>query len=351
MSIFKPQLLPNNEAGEILDWDALITVPSDWMTSNKLDGARVEIFPDGTIKGRSLKPLNNVHIQRMAKRVAEEYKWISDNLIIEAEFYGTGMTFSEIMHFFKSEDVESESTKSKYQKLWAKTGGDQEKGWPFPGRSAEWLTTWPSELLFCVFDVVNTDLPQESKLVRYATYIVDKFNYTPHIGVISQRRYNTLEDIIAEYNVAKTWGHEGLVLIHKDTPYKFGRHTLNSNVAFKMKDDSIEFDGQILSVEEATVAREGSEKTVNELGRSVTSKLQEDRVPAGMAKGFLVQMEDGNTLTVSLKNFNHEERRELFEDPSEYIGKWIKFTGMAPVKQGGVPRHAHFTKGNIRDAK
>ena len=44
-------------------------------------------------------------------------------------------------------------------------------------------------------------------------------------------------------------------------------------------------------------------------------------------------------------------KKNLFLNKKDYIGKIIRFTGMAPVKEGGVPRHAHFTKGNFREEK
>jgi len=70
-----------------------------------------------------------------------------------------------------------------------------------------------------------------------------------------------------------------------------------------------------------------------------------------MAKGFLVQMDDGRRLTVSLKGFDHPARIKMLQEPLKWIGETILFTGMHPVKEGGVPRHAHYTDGNIRDAK
>ena len=115
-----------------------------------------------------------------------------------------------------------------------------------------------------------------------------------------------------------------------------------------MKEDKNEYDGEILDIFEGTVAREDAPKTVNELGRSVTSKLQEDREPSGLAKGILTTY-NGFELTVSLEGFDHDELREFLANKKDYIGKWIKYTGMAPTKN--VPRHAHFSKGNWRDEK
>jgi len=59
---------------------------------------------------------------------------LSPSVIIEAEFYDHDMNFAEIMHFFRTEDIQSEKTITKYTKLWMKSQGDPELGWPFPGR-------------------------------------------------------------------------------------------------------------------------------------------------------------------------------------------------------------------------
>ena len=341
--------MPNNPAGVQMDWENLLSdTIQNYFCSIKEDGARVELEYATPAKGRSLKVIKNVHIQRMHKEMQDSIGRY--NGIIEAEFYAPGMTFSEIMHFFKTEDIESEKTKNKYQKIWHKTMGSPKLGWPYPGRDIEFLTTWPEDLKFYAFDYYLHDyMTKEERLAMLSEMVQDA--ESEHLTFITQQRVANLDMMYHLYDQAKMQESEGIVLIHKDSPYKRGRHTLKSKLAYKIKEDNLEFDGRIVKIEEGTVVREGVEKTRNELGRSVTSKLKEDRVLSGIAKGFLVQMEDGNGLIVSLKNYSHSERRALLKNSDDYIGKWIKFTGMAPVKEGGLPRHAHYTKGNIRDDK
>lgn len=357
--MFKPQLLPNNKVGEPADWEERIEYPKDWMFSNKLDGARVELFADGTGKGRSLKPLPSIHVNAMCKEIALALQMHPDT-IMECEFYSPDMNFSELMHFFKTEDVTSAETVDKYEKLWIKTEGDPDLGWKYPGRSVEWLTTWHDSLKLYAFGVINTEYYSIKFSDRYTILetLVEKYNKAvegtvpePYLKIIRQNSFTEIDQLYQAYDQALLDGHEGVVVMHKDSTYKCGRVTLNAKQAFKIKNDDIEYDGQIISVEESTIAREGSDRTVNELGRSVTSKLKKDRIPSGMAKGFKVRMDDGNELTVSLKGYDHTARKELLENASEYIGHWIRFTGMAPVKIGGCPRQAHYEKGNLRDEK
>jgi hypothetical protein len=75
-------------------------------------------------------------------------------------------------------------------------------------------------------------------------------------------------------------------------------------MAYKIKEDNLQFDGVILSLEEGTEVIEGVDKKINELGRSVTSKLKEPLLQVDYAKAskFLWTMV---TRTVSLKDYPH----------------------------------------------
>lgn len=348
MKQFKPQLLPNDKAGETIDWEARMSNPADWLISHKYDGARVEVFEDSTVKGRSLKSLPSIHVNRMA----EDFTLLSQHSgVVEAEFFAPNMTFSEIMHFFKTEDVTSEKTVAKYTKLWEKTAGNPAKGWKYPGRTVEWLTTWHDELQFYIFDHVFTNGDDRTKLERYQALQMmfrQRNLSSADVQLIHQFEPEHVDQIYQAYDQAILNGGEGLVGIKKSAKYKYGRLTLNQAEGFKIKDSNKDFEGIIIGVLEGTSARDGSKRIVNELGRSRTSQLKEDRVPSGLCKGFLVRMGDGNELTVSLNGYDHQDRRDLLKSPQDWVGMKIKFTGMAPVKLGGCPRHAHYTKGNIR---
>ena len=365
---FKPELIPNSKTGNEFVLEKNIEDPRDYLYSLKHDGGRVEIFPSGPGLSRELKILASGHIQAMVDDI-QKTGYMQNGEVLECEFYSPNMTFSEIMHFFKSSDVTSEKKKKYWAKEWEKTnqgtgtytktknGEPFEQGWEFVGRTPEWLTTWQPCLKLYAFNLLDLDNVNIGKIFRdidlkvliemYSddVYCLDNFRY------IDQKEFTTHEQIQEFYDEALEMNEEGIVAVKKTAIYKFGRHTMNSGNIFKLKQDKLEFDGVIISVEEATEAKEGSEKTINELGRSKTSQLKEDRIPSGLAKGFLVRMDDGRELTVSLNDYDNVEKRALLIDADRYIGKWIRFTGMEPVKHGGVPRQARFTKGNFRDAK
>jgi hypothetical protein len=365
--MFKPELIPNSKTGNEFVLEENIKNPEDYFCSLKHDGGRVEINMNGPGLSRELKVLSSGHIQAMVKQIQNEGV-MSCNEVLECEFYAPNMTFSEIMHFFKSSDVTSDKKKKYWAKEWEKTsqgtgtytktknGQPYEQGWEFVGRTPEWLCTWHDELKLYAFNLVDKLKLSEPKFERNENlkdllFMYNNKSLEIHLMYIDQNTFTTHQQIQAFYDWAVENNEEGIVAIRKDAAYKCGRHTMNSGNVFKLKEDKLEFDGTIIAVEEATEAREGSEKTINELGRSKTSQLKEDRVPSGIAKGFLVMMEDGREFTVSLNGYNEVEKRELLVNKDKYLGEWIRFTGMAPVKHGGMPRQARFTKGNFREAK
>jgi len=361
---FKPQLIPNFKKGAKVVWEELIENPKEWIYAEKLDGARVEILENGTILGRSLKKVPSIKLQQMAKTLAAR---VGFKGILEAELWSPNMTFPEIIHFFRTEDVTSESTRKKYERLWKKTYGgtqfiingktipmeyyphlnkeDKKKAikWEFPGRDVKWLTTWHDDLKFYVFDHINPDGSESLLKLNRVQKIKDMMDsFGKEAVVIAHWNFNSLEELYEEYDHVINRGGEGLVITRQYSVYKYGRHTLRANTIYKMKNDNNVYDGQILAVEEATYVDPNAPKTINELGRSVTSKLKEHRLPAGYAKGFLVRMDDGRELTVGLQGYDREALTNLYNNRKHYVGKWITFTGMEPVKEGGNIRHAFF---------
>jgi len=185
LNLWKPCLLPNDKAGFSPDWESRIKKPEDWIYSYKEDGGRVALIEDYRVLSRELKVIPSVHIQQMSK----DFTLLTQHKgIIEAEFFAPDMTFAEIMHFFRTEDVTSDHTKKKYDKLWEKTAGGTLEiykrvaypegtlsgeaakkaiRWSYPGRDPQWVTSWHDSLQFYVFDQVHSSVDQRTKLERY----------------------------------------------------------------------------------------------------------------------------------------------------------------------------------------
>lgn len=355
---FKPQLIANFGSGVIPNWHKLIKKADQYLVSTKKDGNCI-LLENGECKGRSLKKSPSKKIQEMAKAFHKKY---NIDGIVHGEFFAHGFTFPEIQHFYSTVDIASPSKIKEYEREWEKTNGGTEsyqsvskgriveKHWEFPGRDPEWLATWHEELKFHIFDYFDGD-QNKTKEDRYFT-IDDIIKEDCQLAiVIPQYEFDSVDNIIEFCQDEINLGYEGIVISHKESTYKFGRHTIKSGMVFKMKNDLNEWDAVILNVEEGTEIKPGVERTINELGRSVTSGKQGDRRPNGKAKGFKVKLENNKEMIVSLKGYTDGEKVALLVYADKYIGKTIRFTAMHPVKKSGVPRHAHFTKGNFRDSK
>ena len=346
MEKFKPNLIDNEPKDGSFskeDREALITKHGgieNYIVFPKKDGCRLEIGLGPNILSRSLKePGSNL----VKERFAEFNKiCLSLNMIVEGEFYWHGEAFNHINRFFAKSDVTTpEYLKELTNMKEKKPEAFYEK---FRGKDIKFLTTFHKELKFWAFDFILKDRPD---LVGFEDRYQEAFRRLSHydldwLKVVMPTRITipTFKALDEAYLTALSQGYEGLVLIHKDHVYKCGRSRLKAGTIFKMKEDKEEYDGVVIGVEESTVVKEGIEKTINELGRSKTSKKKGDRIPSGMAKGFLVEYEGLGTFCVNLNGFNHEARKEVFENQEKYIGRHFKYTGMKPVKD--FPRHAYF---------
>ncbi len=353
---YKPNLIANNPKDETKfskkDREALIIKNGglkNYIIFPKKDGCRLATGLGHTVKTRTLKePGSNL----VKTRFSRFNKLCLDlNLVVDGEFYMHGEAFNHINRFFAKSDV----TKPEYLKELTTMKENKPEAFydKFRGKDIPFLTTFHEELKFWAFDFIITDRPDftgfkerwDEAQSRLYQYFIDS-DLSRQYGMesiempTSIKGIETFEQLDAVYQEALDNGYEGLILVHIDHIYKYGRSTLKSGTIFKMKEDKEEYDGIVIDVEESTIVKEGVDKTVNELGRSKTSQKKEDRLLSGMAKGFTVNYEGLGTFCVSLNGFDHDARKEILENKEKYIGRHFKYTGMKPVKD--FPRHAYF---------
>ena len=384
---FKPNLIPNSDVANPIDLKAIIgDNVKDYVISFKKDGCRMELNSDmnASILSRSLEPVASIWLNNRYKALAEKCKELG--MVLEGEIYAHGWRFPEIVRIFKTEDIttdkkirELQADLCKYnlrgtvdKPIWDKLTFESiqatvkhghkskfETNWP--GRTVEFMSTYSEDIKLWPFDCFFPDFPQmeyrermeklftsffssEGELYEFRNIVEGRgwFNLDYHIHATT---WSFVEKI---YSDALDLGYEGLVIARADRTYKMGRSTEKEATIFKMKEDKNEYDGIVLDILEGTTVKEGVERTKNELGRSVTSKLQEDREPSGIAKGILTEYE-GHQHTVSFQGYSHEELREILENKEQYIRKWFKYQGMKPTRD--VPRHSHCTTHFLRDDK
>lgn len=101
------------------------------------------------------------------------------------------------------------------------------------------------------------------------------------------------------------------------------------------------FDARIIDVVQSTQVDPEAEKKVNELGRSVTSRKKDDRVFIEKAAAFLVKY-GNHEVKVSLA-MTDEEKKSVWCNKDDYIGKMIEYKGML-IGSKDVPRHPVFVR-------
>ena len=350
---FKPNLIPNNKKDGSFDIHNAIKKNGGYKMYNvtyKKDGCRLQL-KEGNVLTRSLKSPGSKLVQERFQPLVDKCKEL--NISLDGEFYKHGLKFNAIFRFFSKSDVTTDEYRNELEKL--KLKDPIKFADKYDNLDIDFLTTFHKDLKFWLFDGIVLDAPE---LTRYQDRMIEIMWRLNMAGVLTNpekyflelptfHKVDIKEEFITLYNKALAESWEGLVLTHVGHEYKFGRNSLNEGTILKMKDDALEYDGVILDVMEATKSIEGTERTTNELGRSVTSKKKEDRELSGMAKGFLIEFEGIGTFTVGLKGFDNDEKKELLDNKEDYIGRHFTYTGMAPVKD--FPRHAYFK--NFRDAK
>lgn len=308
MKTFKPLLAPN----ESVD---LTTLQYPLLASNKLDGIRC-IFKNGEILSRSLKQIQN---KQLRERFEPIRKWTEQTgNIIDGEIYSPNLTFQEITHYVMTQDL--------YQ--------------PKVGTS-KGLESLPDHLNFYAFDFLyggQIHHPFQERIKALEEVI--KQLKTPFIKLVEHEILNSEIEVQTHFQYALKEGVEGLMLRNPNASYKFGRGTIKEGIIYKVK-PFVTFDAEIIGVVQSTEVREGAEKKVNELGRSVTSKKKDDRVLIDKASAFNVLYE-GKELKVTLA-MDDNEKTEVWKNREFYIGKTIEYKGML-VGSKDVPRHPVFLR-------
>ncbi len=298
---FKPQLCPNEQPD-------LDTLKYPLLASFKYDGIRA-IFINGQIYSRSLKPLTNVALQARFRAIKDHSK--DNNVILDGEFWCSSVTFNELSGIIRSDDKDL-----------------------------------PDDLVFHCFDYLTEE--NKSFMARVKDYSSQKqlekeskYYYSP----VVQKVVNDKETLEASFDFALNNGFEGLILRNPTSKYKFGRASLKQDIAYKMK-PYLTYDSKIIKITQSTEVREGAEKKINELGRSVTSQKKADRVLIEKAATFVVY-HNGNELGVSLP-MTDEEKTYIWNNQAEFIGRTIEYKGLA-IGSKHVPRHSVFLR--YRDDK
>ena len=299
MKTFKPMLAPNEKV-------ELKELKYPLLVSYKFDGIRC-IFKDGKMYSRALKQFPNV---KLWDRFGEIAKYAQkEGIILDGELVAKSLTFNELSGITRQLDKEL-----------------------------------PEDLKFYCFDAIPLEQYDLSFKTRINILETLPFSFY-YMELVNQWSIFKLEEIEPLYENALAWGCDGLILRDPAGRYKFGRGTIKEGLIYKMKPFQT-FDAKIIGIIQATEVREGAEKKINELGRSVTSKKKDDRILIEKAAAFIV-MYEGKELKVTIA-MKDEEKEDVWKNQKKYLGRMIEYKGML-VGAKDLPRHPVYIR--MRDDK
>jgi DNA ligase-1 len=313
MKNFKPLLCPNNEID-------LNTLTYPLLASTKLDGCRL-LFKCGEIVTRSLKPLPNKQLNEKFNPLREFSKEYS--MILDGEVFAPGIPFQFIVSCFMTEDYDDKKSIKKWTELC------QEHDYLISRQEVL------DKLKFYCFDAIRNNDSKKPFSSRYAQEVINVGGAFPRLAqsvyhklvINAQEVQSYFEDVLKD-------GYEGLILRNLNSHYKFGRCTIKENIAYKVKPWAT-IDSKIIGFIQATEVNEDAEKTVNELGRSRTSKRQEDRHTIDKAQAFVVDF-NGKELSVPI-SMPDEKKEYIWEHQDEFLGKFVEYKYMT-VGMKDLPR-------------
>jgi len=318
MKTFKPQLCPNNEID-------LNTLTYPLLASTKLDGCRL-LFKQEEIVTRSLKSLPNKQLNEKFEPLRKYSE--KNNLILDGEVFTPRVPFQFIVSCFMTEDYDTKQSIKKWTELC------QEHDY-FITRKEVF-----SKLKFYCFDMIaNEDntFPFRGRWPSCHTLAKD---FSDIMVGVNQRLVINKEEVENYFEEVLKEGFEGLILRNPESLYKFGRCTIREAIAYKLK-PWVTIDSKIIGFIQATQVNEDAEKTINELGRSRTSKRQDDRHTINKAQAFVVDF-NGKELSVPIA-MTDEKKEYIWTHQDEYLNKYVEYKYMN-VGMKDLPRIPKFIR-------
>jgi len=161
--------------------------------------------------------------------------------------------------------------------------------------------------------------------------------------IVEQTLIKTREELDEFYRYALDRGYEGMITVRPDGQYKYGRSTAKQQTQLKWKPEADE-EGIIRAMYEGMTNL--NEQFTNEVGETVRSSHQANKVPNGMLGGFTVERQ-GVVFNVAPGKMKHPERVSVWQDyladPSKYLGRLIKYKTMDyGTMTNGAARHGRW---------
>lgn len=292
MNFMKSVLLAPNEIPDIN------TLKYPLLGSFKYDGNRCFI-QDGVCYTRSMKVYPNVYVGKALKEICQYSK--DNKIAFDGELWSPQMQFNELQTISRS------------------------------------FYRWDISIAFYCFDCLYNQ--QQSRMDSFKERI-EKLNnicWFPNTKIIEQKQLNNPEEVEHYYQHALEQGFEGLILRNPNAYYKHGRATFKENIIHKLKAfDTL--DAKVIDIIEQNSLIEGLDTGIDETGHKKRTHKQEHYQPANTAGALVVTDEFSRTFNVGWgKGWTKERRKDLWENKSNYIGRWVEIIYM-PYGEKDNPR-------------
>ena len=271
--------------------DDLSEVSYPVLASPKIDGIRCLII-DGVAMSRSLKPIPNLHIQRMLGGI-EELNGLDGELMLR-----NGVDFNETQSAVMSKEGKPDFVYHVFDNF-------KEEGASFKERLAE---------VHRLTDRID------------CSYISD----VPHTTC------NAEDELIVVHETFLDRGYEGTMIRDPEGPYKFGRSTTKQGWLLKVKpfDDA---EATVIGFEEQMENTNAKEK--DNLGNTKRSHKKEGMVPKGTLGRLTCMTDDGHEFGIGT-GLNDEQKQNIWDNQAMFLGSRVKFKHQRPAKGAteGAPR-------------
>lgn len=255
------------------------------LVSTKFDGIRGVTSPDGLLSN-SLKLIPNEHVQRTLSVVPA---WLDGEIVLRGE---RGKVYDNNQSAFMA-------------------------------RSGE------PDFVFKVFDYAAIASAKFKDRLAWAIDICKEFDF---IEVVEHKLIHDPQEVFVLYDEARAQGYEGLILRDPNAIYKHGRSTEIQEMGMKMKP----FDpDEAVVIGFTELYHNENEQYSNEMGRSVRSSHQDNKVP-GNTLGALICDYKGKEFRVGT-GFDAAQRKDIWDNQDSYKDKLVRFKHQG-ITKSGVPR-------------
>jgi DNA ligase-1 len=271
---FRPLL-----AAQITDDIQLEALDYPVIVSPKVDGIRCLIHPELGPVTRSLKPIRNLHIKQNLNH--SEHHWMDGELVL----------------------------------------GYQPNEHPFNKTSSAVMSHNGEPIFtFHVFDDLSyPEAPYKMRheQLRQRHLTVSNFN----VSLLHAEFAYSCSDVINFEQKCLSRGFEGIMIRHRNGPYKFGRSTLKEQTLIKLKrfQDS---EAQVIGLEE--LQHNQNNPTINSQGLQERSSHKANQL-AGDTLGALIVKHPLFGIFSIGSGFDAATRDEIWQNQNRYLHKTVKF--------------------------